>query len=324
VEYLKPLAALGAINLDSLLREMRGVKCPDCGAVYLDPWISRSRRNDVFLNGHAVHNTGWRYFLEKYEQNRSPWFGATIEEILDAAESIIGPVRRYAEIGCPFQGLLISNATSEILQSWTSIRGQRRASMRPETYERFLTPAKISLRLAVLSNRIALTVSSLRRLRNKLRGRHEPDKIDARLLNLTTRDLVPVQSSSFWGMNCALLGNSCISTASTALGVNVVTYEQFSEFTEPGHYDLIGIFNVLDHVDNPLKLLRTCLTSARAVICFGHDTTLGKQHRFGLTREFFEQLPRTIDSCKVQAIGNTEGPNLLYLVWENNKMEDLT
>lgn len=319
MEYLKPLATRGAIDLDSLLRKMRGVQCLDCAAVYLDPWISRKRRKDIFLNGHAVHNTGWRFFLEKYEQNRSPWFGATISEILDAAESVTGPVRRYAEIGCPFQGLLLSASTPKSLQTWASLRGQKLANMRPETYERFLAPARIFLRLAALSSRIALTVSWLRRSRNKLRRRIELKNADVRLLKLTSRDFIPVQSSSFWGMNCTLFGNSCISTASTALGVDIVTYEQFSNFSGPKLYDLVGVFNVLDHTDNPMNILRSCLTAAKAVICFGHDTTLGKQHQFGLTREFFERLPHIIDGCEVRAIGNSSGSNLLYLIWESQR-----
>jgi hypothetical protein len=69
-------------------------------------------------------------------------------------------------------------------------------------------------------------------------------------------------------------------------------------------FDLIGVFNSLDHYLKPVELLRELLTISRFVYVEGHaKSDAGKQHPFLLNDDVFRKLPITGVSVMTQFSG---------------------
>jgi hypothetical protein len=140
-----------------------------------------------------------------------------------------------------------------------------------------------------------------------------PSKSDGAALKIDNVSFSPLSSTKFWGANCSLYGTSCITALNSTLDVPVTSLESLRRI-EDRHFHTIGIFNSLDHQDNPLDLLRLFLRIAKVVICMSHRAPYGIQHHIGLGEEFFQNLPNVIDNCKVQLLSDTSSKELLYLL----------
>jgi hypothetical protein len=112
-----------------------------------------------------------------------------------------------------------------------------------------------------------------------------------------------------------MFGDTCSAISREVSGSTVLPYEMFLGMAEFNRFDLVGLFNVLDHQDHPIALLKSCLSSARAVICTSHNAPFSQQHHFGLGTEFFNKLPDTIGNCEVVNLGTSEnGSDSLFLI----------
>lgn len=313
--YLRPYADSAGLSLADLYESIKAFECRACGAVFFNPWFDQSARNRIFIEGHPVHNVGWRSLQERFEQRLNPNLQIAPDLLMEAVRARVGKVSSYAELGCPFQGLLLHMADDDLIGSVGRDRS-RFTSMRAQDYQRFLPPLRLFMRLGGLANAGARQLSIVRRKRNRLRGRWYEDSFPEETREVL-RTFVPLQSSKFWGLNCSLFGDSCTALANRALGATVVPYPQFAD--SPTTYDLIGIFNVLDHQDDPLSLLRQCLKKGRAVVCLGHEAPISPQHHYGLGRSFFESLKETIDSCLVEELSQEDSGTVLYLLTSSSK-----
>ena len=308
--YLQPLADSLKVHLEDIYTSISTFRCTECGAVFFNPWFNHLARNQIFLQGHPIHNVGWRNFQERFEQRLCPNLQLPLEDLLRAVRQRIGVVTTYAELGCPFQGLLLHLADDATVGS-IGRSASVFTSMRAQDYRRFLPPLRQFMRIAGLGKSWSRQLSLIRRRRNKLRGRwywgsngNDSPKFE--------RTFVPLQSSKFWGLNCSMYGDSCVATASRSLNATVVPQSQFME--SQFRYDLIGLFNVLDHQDDPLTLLRQCLSKSRAVVYLGHEAPISAQHHFGLGRSFFHLLSKSLGSCSVEELSHPESRTILYLL----------
>ena len=308
--YLLPLANSLGISLEEIYASISVFRCSNCGAVFFNPWFNHLARNCIFLEGHPIHNVGWRNLQERFEQNLRPSLQMPLGALLEVVQERIGRIETYAELGCPFQGLLLHFANN----TKVSALGQSASvftSMRAEDYRRFLPPLRQFMRTAGLSKVWSRRLSLVRQWRNKFRGRWRQNSTDYDSLGLK-RTFIPLQSSKFWGLNCSMYGDSCAATAHRCLDAAVLPQALFME--SDFCYDLIGLFNVLDHQDDPLKLLRQCLSKGRAVLCLGHESPISAQHHFGLGRSFFQLLDRTLGQCSVEELSHPESQTNLYLL----------
>lgn len=308
--YLKPLADTLHLDLEEIYKQLETFICRKCGAVFFNPWFNQSARNRIFIQGHPIHNVGWRTFQERFEQNLNPNLQIPPDQLIDLLRSRVGELNAYAELGCPFQGLLLHMADDDMVSSAGRISSVF-TSMRPRDYRRFLPPLRLFMRVGGLGNLLVRMLSLSRRRRNQLRGRWRDEQFSEQTRDIS-RAFVPLQSSKFWGLNCSMYGESCSAIASRALGATVVPYPQFAKSSIT--YDAIGIFNVLDHQEDPLSLLRECLSKGRAVICLSHEAPIAPQHHYGLGRAFFESLTKTVDCCSVEELSDRRSGTVLYLL----------
>jgi len=313
--YLKPLADAVNLDLEEIYNTIKSFLCQTCGAVFFNPWFNQSARNRIFIQGHPVHNVGWRTLQERFEQRLNPNLQIPPNQLLQAVQARVGEIKTYVELGCPFQGLMLHMADDDMVSS-IGRDSSVFTSMRPQDYQRFLPPLRLFMRVGGLGNFLARRLSLVRNRRNYLRGRWYKDSFPEQTRQIS-RTFVPLQSSKFWGLNCSMFGDSCTAIANRILGATVVPYPQF--FSSSTTYDLIGIFNVLDHQDEPINLLQMCLQKARAVVCLGHEAPISPQHHYGLGRNFFESLNKILDSCSVTELSDRDSGTVLYLLTSHAK-----
>lgn len=309
-EYLQALCDSSGITFNELVSQLKMYQCGRCRGYFYNPWLSESARNSVFITGHPIHNVGWRNYQERREQRLNPKLQVAVDRLLEMMSSPQGEPTTYLEIGCPFQGLLLHFANDqeiEMPQQGLSTFG----SMNASEYKRFLPSLRLFMRLGALARGVSDVLTRLQKYRHKLRGRWHPTAVSEAAVR-PRRYFVPLQSSKFWGSNCAMYGNSCAAVAHQALGAEVLTYEQFAH-TEHS-FDAIGLFNVLDHQDSPLNLLTTCLEHSRLVLCLSHDAPFAPQHHIGLGREFFKSLEQTVAGCKVTELSKQSSNTVLFLI----------
>ncbi len=314
-KYLEVLENSDVTNLDALLTEFQPYLCRSCGAHYLEPWLSLKQQNRVFSLRHSIHNVGWRNFQEKFEFNSNPSTGLPPSELLALIKTRIPEIRTYAEFGCPFQGLLLNLADfTNVDESFSS--GREFNSMAYKNYKRFLTPARIFMRSATMAKQISLQLTKVRRLKHKIRKRYRPQIQHS---NSITRYFVPLHSTAFWGQNCSMYGDSCTATAIKSLSCTEISLQQFVDIGGSKPFDLVGLFNILDHQSNPVELLRTCASRSKAIICMGHAPPYGRQHHFGLSDSFFGQIEKQIGNCEVKKIPIEDNSSLLYVIYSTLK-----
>jgi hypothetical protein len=310
--YLQAVARSSKSTVEDLSKLFRPYLCSHCGANYLDPWLTIAGRNEVFISGHPVHNVGWRNLQQLVERNLVPSLVLSPIEIIRSASALIGPINSYVELGCPFQGLLVHMAPEESLTEW-SAKQTTFTSMNRTEYNRFLLPMRIYMFLAKQSSNLARLIMRTLRVRDKVRGRWIKRR-DLADNSFPEKFFVPLQSSKFWGLNCSMYGDSCVSTSRTALDAETLSYQTFVSSEVRNKFDLIGLFNVLDHQDNPIDLMRVCLAKAKAVVVLGHDLPFARQHHFGLGKTFFDNLERTVGPCDVVRLSPENSKSLLYLI----------
>lgn len=313
LDYLAPLLDAESDESKVELDNMQSYECAVCGAVYLDPWLSRTGRARVFISGHPIHNVGWRTYLERIERNLTPALQIEPTELLEHIQRETGELTNYFEMGCPFQGLLVHFSERRKLEEYRGTSAKI-SGMFPRHSRRFLLPLRIFLRIASLGRNIALQVSRARTVRDRLRGRHQPEpalsKCDSSKIK---KYFVPLESSKFWGSNCSVFGESCAATAMGALDATVVSRYEFEQMGKIPN-SCVGLFNVLDHQDDPLGLIRSCLQQATVVVVLGHEPPLGIQHHFGLGSGFFDRLPDFIPRLQVTRLNDSGENSLLYLL----------
>lgn len=313
-EYLQALCDKSGTSFDQLTLKLKIYQCGSCRGYFFNPWLSESARNSVFIIGHPIHNVGWRNYQERREQRLNPNLQVSIERLLQVIASGSNELASYVEIGCPFQGLLLHFADDKKLGAPQN-DSSNFSSMRIREYRRFLPSLRLFMRLGAIAKRLADVMTLLQRRRHQLRGRWHASTKERGDLRLH-RYFVPLQSSKFWGANCAMYGNSCVAVAHQDLGAEVLTFEQFVSAERT--FDVVGLFNVLDHQDSPLKLLQSCLNRARVVLCLSHESPFAPQHHIGLGREFFESLEQTISGCQVTELSQPSSTTVLFSVTLNH------
>jgi hypothetical protein len=86
----------------------------NCGVVYLDPWLDVGSLNQIFIEKKYDHMAGWAEYETFLTDPRQSNVAERNNRVLNAISSYIKPaeVVKYAELGCPFQGLLIQQTKS--------------------------------------------------------------------------------------------------------------------------------------------------------------------------------------------------------------------
>ncbi len=114
------------------------------------------------------------------------------------------------------------------------------------------------------------------------------------------RSLLTQDTTKGWGNNCVRYGAGCRYFAHTVLGADVIPIDDVHRngFL---NFDLVGIFNILDHTTFPLEVIRKSLELSDKVLVVTHNAIhAGKQHLFAFGDDFAGWLDKSLEEISVE------------------------
>lgn len=301
--YLKHAAAALEITVEQLVDTARVFQCLNCHTFYCDPWVSQVVASRVFTSGAPDHIAGWgnfEHWISSSNLNSVERANLTLYRLV---EKKVGRLSSYAEFGCPFQGfLLLFKAREE-----TPVARMRlfKKAMRREPDMRWTKMTKLHHAATRWANSLVMGYHRLRAIKESLRsGRDsvfDPEKGGSLPEN---RFLLTQDTTRAWGNNCVRYGASCRYYAGEVLNADVLPFEEAAQEVACGdreRFDLLGIFNSLDHTSDPVKVIRKGLTMARHIVVATHHASYaGKQHQYAFDERFPQWLSTVLENAVVE------------------------
>jgi hypothetical protein len=315
--YVGAVAKSLKISEAALFDCLEGQKCSSCGATYFDPWFSVRLQKRLYEKLYPQHNFGWNLF---WSSIKDPSAVSGCADLYKSFKRIIPNFRTYGELGCPFTGLLPYLSMKEY-----TFRSRHFCDY-PGAYI-FNTPVglhpqlgRIRLICDQLSNAFLKTVNRLHLLRcfslKRLIMRGIVRTGMAQPVNTEPIDryFISCNSSILWGKNCQSLNVQCETALQNVFGAAIVGLDDLK--MEKLHFDLIGIYNSLDHYKNPLGLLRKLFEFAGYIYLEGHyrEGSNGKQHLYFFEPATIEALPKLLPMAEAVPNVNRNLPEHWYSV----------
>jgi hypothetical protein len=289
--YIAAFARTAGMEERALFDTLTAYTCGKCGGLYFDPWFSLACQRRLYGQIYPQHNLGWYRFWSSVADPA----GQTREAAVVAAlRAHVGRLETYAELGCPFNGLLPYLGLREYARGGTrfwdhpgSWRGRHAAGMYPHVRGNVLNFERVGLWLAGLLDRVQLARAyPARRLvqRALVRSGRARRVGDHGVRCVYIRH----QPTTLWGGACASLGVDCRQALDDVFGIGAVDLEDVA--TAGLRFDVIAVCNALDHYKQPARLVERLFAFTDHVYLEGHhgEGDFGKQHLF-----FFE--PATIE-----------------------------
>jgi hypothetical protein len=302
IHYIKHGAAALGMSVEQFVEHATTYRCLSCRNYFCDPWFSPELAASLFCVDAPDHLFAWGAF-ENWLHRRPP--GETRNERLYmTVRERIGPIASYAEFACPFQGFLMTWRGHEMpparrLDTFS-------AALRRPPDVRWSRISRVYNALQRGSGRIAVLALRARGLLVKLsmglrgsRGKSSERMSDVGSLP-QRRYLLTRDTSIGWGSNCVRFGGSCRYFASTVLGASVLPMHE-ARSVAAARFDLIGVFNSLDHTAAPLEVIRELLQLSKHVLLVTHYAKhAGKQHWFAFSDDFSSWLREALPGVAVE------------------------
>lgn len=265
------------IDLDvskKVLKECAVVhECVDCSTVFCDPWLKYEVASEIFNVVYGQHNRGWDALYGWLADKPVQSFRA----LLDLAIDYVGPISTYGEYMCPFMGNLMFYRDKELEKISKNDLYKASISYITSRHQNAELSADHDNKSTILRTRSATRLEKLKSLsENK---KEIPIK----------RYLLHEASSLCWGHGCVGDGVNCKSLVRPLLGANILTTQE--ALSQNLKIDLIGVFNTLDHVNDPISTLYDLLKVGSAVLLINHaQPIISKQHNFVFRPGFLDYL----------------------------------
>lgn len=291
--YLKHAAERLSLSVAELGERIQVYRCGKCGSFYCDPWLGPELASQVFCAGAPDHIAGWRNF-EQWLSSQSPnGVEARNRQLFALLRERIGEINAYAEFGCPFQGFLLPMRGAELpTPERLNVFAHallRAPDARWSRMTRWYHAAEKILKSAVLM------LFKLRAWKERMRQPAAP----APIAPVPTRRVFLTEDTTFgWGSNCVRYGGTCQYFSHAVLGADVIPLAEAMGNTS-FRFDLIGIFNNLDHTAAPLDVIRKCLNLAPHVLVVTHRAShAGRQHLYAFNDDFPAWLSQALPDVR--------------------------
>jgi hypothetical protein len=224
------------VTPDKLFENLKLEECHRCGAVWYDPWFEPAVIGSAYLYVAGRHKLGWSTLAAWLEQ-RDRSYVHVQQNIIDLLRDVTGGLRGYAEVNCPFSGILVP-----LFDQRRPDDGRKLVLDRARILSAIYTEPTMITNYSNGSD-LGLTVA--------------PPSSE------TKTYLIDEPSPIIWGRSCALASVNCLALAKDTMVDNVTTFEELDE--DGIVLDAIGFFNTFDHFIKPVRTLKKALRVAHHV-----------------------------------------------------------
>jgi hypothetical protein len=306
--YERSWAASFGVDAEILFRGVQELRCAVCGSVVNSPYIPPHVEDGLYRDVTPKHRAGWNNWNSMVTGGR-PSSGMR-PEIATYLTTAFPSARSYAEVGCPFQGLL----------GFLAPVADRRAAMvraTEGTHRRWMTALWRLERAA-------------RGGVNRLRDRRDPalrTSVEERTSWAPERFMISDPSGNRWQSGCIESGASCLQVAGSLSGVQSLTLDSLPWLVRSkGIIEIVGVFETLDHVRRPADLLRRIHYAARRILIVQHRAEhANRQHGFGFTEGLLDFLRDDLAPDSIMDLSKDFGGGTSF-VWlldfETNRQPD--
>jgi len=260
-------------------------QCSECDTIYLSTFFDDKIVAKAFLTETSGHNHGWRSFHSKTgllpKKEIAKWSRESEEKrvVIRSIPKIEGI---YAEVGCPFSGLIHEMIYDD----------QDRGIIKRRYFSFLLDTIKKNEAAFFSFGKFGLSLTSffgfgfaaaLRHAHRRLSRSAGKGAAPARAGRAKEIYLVKPESRFIWGSNCTSNFATCVATSSSVYGINLLRLSELAAAAN-GRSITIGFFNTLDHQENARAMLEECMAIADNVVIetHGHKAGGGRQHLFFL------------------------------------------
>ena len=314
--YSEKIAKIASIPEEDIIASYANLSCLDCGLIYKKQWFSTEQLHALFKNEVPTHPKGWdvvsgRFSAENFYHEVSLFSKAIAE---GNQENINRYTRALSSIIDSIGGFSHTKDGQDILEAIHQAKPYKLESYRSQLEKLIKQPAAFK-RFSGFS-----APSLWNYINDKCGGIRDYAELGCPLwglMPLAAHKNIPVtyykrNEVNYWSENCKNKGVHCSGFIHQEFGIPIHSWEE--KFNSKRQ--LIGLFQYLDHLEDPLVFMDEIFErfEAAAVILDGVDNPLAIQHFTGFTEKslhyiahrFNKKLHSDFDQIKPSA-------NVLYL-----------
>tara|TARA_Y100000590_G_scaffold388556_1_gene462995 strand:- start:1849 stop:2913 length:1065 start_codon:yes stop_codon:yes gene_type:complete len=274
------------ISFEEIVKKnLKLVKCGDCKLTFFKHWFDDETSKKIYIS--KPHRMGWGSFYLFYNQNnRLEEYIKKKLKIFKSIKNKISKIDTYAEINCPFSGLMLlynffgmkKNFKVNILENLSKER-----KYFPTMLFKILNKFKVILYKYLIFQEIIFNKIIKRKDFKKLISQNNQFNIpnDISLIKLDSNTLS-------WNYGCNNMENNCRKVFSYFKDFKSVNFEEIEEKNNNLNFkfDLCYLENTLDHTNNLFNILNRIKKISKNIAIITHGKKAGPQHLFYLNEEF--------------------------------------
>lgn len=285
--YSEKIARLAAVSEEEIIDNHANLSCLACGLIYKKEWFPSAQLDRLFKNEVPTHPKGWdvvsgRFTVENFYKEVSLFNKAIAENDQENSNRY---KRALSSIIDSIDGFSQTQDGQNILKAIQQEKPERLTSYRVQLQQLIKEPAAFKrfsgFSAPALWDYINLKcggVKNYAELGCPLWG----------LMPLAASKNIPVnyykrEEVNYWSENCKNKGIHCSAFIHQEFGIPLHSWEEKFDTKR----QLIGLFQYLDHLENPMAFMNEIFErfEAAAVILDGVDNPLAIQHFTGFTEK---------------------------------------
>lgn len=298
--YSEQLARITNTPESQLLSEISNVECVACSLIYKSRWFHTDVIAELFSRAVPIHPRGWDVISKRFthanfsaeidlyedaiqqsDSTNSARYQRALSSIVDSMQAIDTPQLKPA-----LQNAINQKDFIELRNQLPTLHPQFAAPFPFKRFSGYSAPTLWQWFTAQLG-----PIVRYGELGCPLWG-----FLDAPIASRVQRSFIHRIEPNYWGRSCQQNGLSCVSALNQRSQIAQIAFDQMPA----DHFDLVGVYQYLDHVDTPFLFLQTLLQASRAValIVDAAELPCAIQHRSAWSETAISALATRLE-CQV-------------------------
>ncbi len=262
--YSEQLALLTDTSEAELLAQFSNVECAQCSLIYKQRWFQPELLQRLFQGAVAAHPRGWDVISERFSFTNFSHELGLFELAVRNSDAL--NTARYQRALSALVDSMPESAAAQKRELVSLIAAKNISALQaqlPNLKNHFTAPFPFK-RFAGFSapelwhwfeSQIG-PIARYAELGCPLWG-----FLSAPVANSARRSMITRTEANYWGKSCMQNGQTCMAALQQRSDVQSVDFAELPNDC----FDVIGLYQYLDHVQEPMPLLRSALKASRAV-----------------------------------------------------------